>query len=338
MTETILLTGGAGYIGSHTYIALCEAGYVPVILDDFSNSHRTVIDRLSRIVGHPVLCEEVSVLESDRVAALIARHSAVAVVHFAAKKAVAESVEKPLDYFENNISGMVALLRAMADANVFRLVFSSSASVYGEAEILPIPETAPRQPSSPYGFTKAVGEQLIEQLERVDPRWRVGVLRYFNPAGAHRSGQIGEDPTIRPANLVPYMAKVALGELPELVVFGDDYATPDGTGVRDYIHVSDVAEGHVNSLRALLESEQSHLVNLGTGRGHSVMEVFRTYSAACGRDLSYRIAGRRPGDVAACYADVTRASEVLGFRAKRDLSEMCRSSWAWVRNQSRDSK
>ncbi len=334
MTETILLTGGAGYIGSHTYLALCEAGFTPVILDDFSNAHRSVIDRLARITGRPVLCEELSVLQADRVADVLARHRAVAVVHFAAKKAVGESVEKPLDYFENNISGLVALLRAMATAKVFNLVFSSSCSVYGEPKSLPVLETAPRQPSSPYGYTKMAGEQLLEQLGRVDPRWHFGVLRYFNPAGAHPSGRIGEDPATRPANLIPYMAKVALGEFPEVVVFGDDYATPDGTGVRDYIHVSDLAEGHVLSLGSLLETGRSHLVNLGTGRGHSVLEVIRAYSSVCGRDLPFRITGRRPGDVGATYADVTLAGEVLHFRAKRDLAEMCRSSWAWVQNHS----
>jgi UDP-glucose 4-epimerase len=221
----------------------------------------------------------------------------------------------------------------MAEARVFRLVFSSSAAVYGEPEALPIRETAPCRPSSPYGMTKLIGEQIVEQLGIADQRWRFGVLRYFNPAGAHPSGQIGEDPAARPANLVPFMDKVASGELPEVVVFGDDYPTPDGTGVRDYIHVSDLAEGHVLSLRSLLESGRSHLVNLGTGRGHSVLEVIRAYSAACGRDLPYRIAGRRPGDVAATYADVGLAGEVLGFRARRDLAEMCRSSWAWVQNQ-----
>lgn len=334
MTETILLTGGAGYIGSHTYLALCEAGFTPVILDDFSNAHRSVIDRLSRISGRPVLCEEMSVLEADGVADLLARHRAAAVVHFAAKKAVGESVERPLDYFENNISGLVALLRAMAAAKVFKLVFSSSCSVYGDPSALPVCETAPRQPSSPYGFTKVVGEQLLEQLGQVDPRWCFGILRYFNPTGAHPSGRIGEDPALRPTNLVPYMAKVASGEFPEVVVFGDDYPTPDGTGVRDYIHVSDLAEGHVLSLQNLLGTGRSHLVNLGTGRGHSVLEVIGAYSAVCGRDLPYRITGRRPGDVGATYADVTLAGEVLGFRAKRDLAEMCRSSWAWVQNHS----
>lgn len=335
MTETILLTGGAGYIGSHTYLALCEAGFTPVILDDFSNAHRSVIERLSRIAGRPVLCEELSVLAEDRVADLLARHRVAAVVHFAAKKAVGESVERPLDYFENNVSGLVSLLRAMAAANVFRLVFSSSCSVYGEASALPVRESSPRQPSSPYGFTKMVGEQLLEQLAGVDQRWRFGVLRYFNPTGAHPSGRIGEDPATRPTNLVPYTARVAIGDYPEIVVFGDDYATPDGTGVRDYIHVCDLAEGHVLSLGTLLETGRSHLVNLGTGRGHSVLEVIRAYSEVCGRDLPFRIAARRPGDVAATYADVTLAGEVLGFRARRDLADMCGSSWRWVQNHGR---
>ena len=335
MTEAVLLTGGAGYIGSHTYLALAEAGYEPVILDDFSNAHRSVIDRLAGIVGRPVPCVQLNVLDVQGVTRALIEHRVKAVVHFAAKKAVGESVEKPLDYLENNVCGLVALLRAMANAGVFHLVFSSSAAVYGEPDTLPIRETAECRPSSPYGFTKHAGEQLLDHLRRVDQRWRVGILRYFNPVGAHASGLIGEDPASRPANLVPYMAKVAVGELPEVVVFGDDYDTPDGTGVRDYIHVSDIAEGHVLSLNALLESGTSHLVNLGTGGGHSVLEVIEAYSAVCGRPLPYRIAARRPGDVAACYADVTCAGEVLGFRAKRDLAEMCRSSWTWIQNRSR---
>jgi UDP-glucose 4-epimerase len=335
VSDAILLTGGAGYIGSHTFLALAEAGYRPVVLDDFSNAHRTVIDRLAEAVRGPVPCEELNVLDVERVTRALSEHRIKAVVHFAAKKAIGESVEKPLDYFENNVCGLIALLRAMAAANVFTLVFSSSAAVYGEPDRLPIPETAECRPSSPYGFTKLAGEQVLDQLRQADPRWCFGILRYFNPVGAHPSGLIGEDPASRPANLVPYMAKVAIGELPEIVVFGDDYDTPDGTGVRDYIHVSDIADGHVLSLNRLLEAKSSHLVNLGTGRGHSVLEVIEAYSAVCGRDLPYRIAARRPGDVAACYADVTGAGELLGFRARRDLDEMCRSSWAWIQNRNR---
>ncbi len=333
MTDAVLLTGGAGYIGSHTYLALAEAGYRPVVLDDFSNARRTVIDRLAELARHPVPHEEVNVLDVAGVTRVLSHHRIRAVIHFAAKKSVGELVEKPLSYFQNNICGLVALLQAMADAEVFTLVFSSTAAVYGEPDRLPVPETAACRPSNPYGFTKMAGEQLLEHLRQSDPRWRVGILRYFNPVGAHASGLIGEDPASRPANLVPYVAKVATGQLPEIVVFGDDYDTPDGTGVRDYIHVSDIAEGHVLSLKALLEADLSHLVNLGTGRGYSVLEVLEAYSAVCGHALSYRIAGRRPGDVAACYADVTRAGELLGFRSRRDLAEMCRSSWAWVRNR-----
>lgn len=335
MTETVLLTGGAGYIGSHTCLALHEAGYRSVILDDFSNAHRSTIDRLSSIVRNPVICEELNVLDVDGVAGVLARHRVRAVIHFAARKAVAESVGKPLDYCENNIGGLMALLRAMSRAGVFRLVFSSSATVYGEPDALPIPETAPRRFSNPYGFTKLTCEQILEQLGSADPRWRIGILRYFNPVGAHSSGLIGEDPDITPNNLMPYVAKVALGELPEIAVFGGDYATPDGTGVRDYIHVSDLAEGHVLSLGALGQPGRGHTVNLGTGRGHSVLEVIAAYSAACGRDLPYRIAGRRPGDVASCYADTRLATDLLGFRASRDLAEMCGSSWAWVQTHRR---
>lgn len=329
----ILLTGGAGYIGSHTYLALRKAGYRVVILDDFSNSPRSTVERLSSIVGEPVLLEERSVLDADGVTDVLLRHRVEAVVHFAAKKAVGESVERPLDYFENNVGGLLALLRAMVRVGVFRLVFSSSATVYGEPDVLPIPETAPRRYSNPYGFTKLACEQILEQLAAADPRWHIGILRYFNPVGADASGLIGEDPDITPNNLMPYIAKVALGELPEIVVFGDDYDTPDGTGVRDYIHVSDLAEGHVRSLDALERSSSGHIVNLGTGRGYSVLEVIVAYSSACGRPLPYRIAGRRPGDVASCYADTRLAGELLGFRATRDLAEMCQSSWAWVRNR-----
>lgn len=332
MTETILLTGGAGYIGSHAYVALHEAGYRAVVLDDFSNANRSAIKRLSAIVQSPVICEELNVLDVAAVAEILSRHDIRAVMHFAARKAVAESVEKPLEYFENNIGGMMALLRAMTRVGVFRLVFSSSATVYGEPEVLPIPETAARRYSNPYGFTKLACEQILEQVAHADPRWCIGMLRYFNPVGAHSSGLIGEDPHITPNNLMPYIAKVALGELPEIVVYGNDYDTLDGTGVRDFIHVADLAEGHVLSLNALRDSRKGHVVNLGTGQGHSVLEVIAVYSSVCGRDLPYRIAGRRPGDVASCYAETQLARDLLGFRASRDLTEMCRSSWAWVQS------
>lgn len=330
MSDMILLTGGAGFIGSHTYTALIEAGYTPIILDDFSNAQRSVPERLQQITGQPMLFEEANILDADALARIFQKYPISAVVHFAARKAVAESVERPLDYFRTNITGLLTLMDAMQAAGIFTLVFSSSATVYGEPEILPIPETAALGYTNPYGHTKLVSEQILAQAAAADPRWTIGILRYFNPVGAHASGLIGEDPGARPNNLMPYVAKVAAGVLPEVQVFGNDYPTPDGTGVRDYIHVSDLAEGHVFSLRALLETNTGHLVNLGTGRGYSVLEMIEAYGRAAGQTLPYRVVGRRPGDVAACYADPTRATNLLGFQAQRGLDEMCVSSWRWV--------
>lgn len=330
MTETVLLTGGAGFIGSHTYIALIEAGYQVVILDNFVNSQPSVIDRLAQITGAPVVYERVDVLDQAALGDVFARHRPDAVVHFAALKSVSESVSRPLDYVRTNVTGLVMLLQVMQEADVFDLIFSSSATIYGQPEILPIPETAPRSYTNPYGYTKLAGEQILEQAAAADERWRFGILRYFNPAGAHDSGLIGEDPQETPNNLMPYIAKVAIGALPFLKVFGDDYPTSDGTGVRDFIHVMDLAEGHVRSLQALSRNGKGHVVNLGTGQGYSVMEMLAAYSRACGRDLPYEIRPRRSGDVAACYADPTLAADLLDFHAKRDLDLMCQSSWRWA--------
>ena len=327
---TILLTGGAGYIGSHTYVALVQAGHRPVILDDFSNAAEDVPDRLGRITGQPPEVWRGSVLDADLLARLFAARDIAAVIHFAARKAVEESVRMPLDYADTNLGGLMTLLKAMRSAGVFRLVYSSSATVYGTPDRLPIPEDAATGFTNPYGFTKLAGEQLLAQLAAADPRWAVGVLRYFNPAGAHASGLIGEDPRDVPNNLMPYIARVAAGDLPVLQVFGADYDTPDGTGVRDYVHVEDLAEGHVLSLAALLETGQGHLVNLGTGQGYSVLQMLEAYGRACGRAVPHVIAPRRAGDIAACYADPSRAAAVLGFRARRGLDEMCASSWHWV--------
>lgn len=332
---SILLTGGAGYIGSHTYVALTQAGHDVVIIDNFSNAGRGVPGRLAQITGAPVTCLEGSVLDAQFLDDVFAKHSFDAVVHFAALKAVGESVEKPLDYIETNGQGLITLLRAMEKASVFRLVFSSSATVYGIPDETPTPETAPRRAINPYGFTKIMGEEVLEQLATNDPRWAFGTLRYFNPAGAHSSGLIGEDPGDTPNNLMPYIARVATGDLPQLSVFGDDYDTPDGTGVRDYIHVEDLAQGHVLSLDALLRSSQSHLVNLGTGQGYSVLEMLSAYSAACGRDLPYKIAPRRSGDVPIYCAAPEKAKKLLGFEARRTLQDMCSSSWNWVAQRPR---
>ncbi|WGH78951.1 UDP-glucose 4-epimerase GalE [Jannaschia ovalis] len=327
----ILLTGGAGYIGSHTYVALVSAGYDVTILDDFSNSDPGVIDRLARLTGAEVDLVRGSVLDRGVLGRLFASRAFDGVVHFAALKAVGESVEKPLDYFETNIGGLIALMQAMKAAGVLRIVFSSTATVYGAATVFPIPETAPLSHTSPYGFTKLTCERILSQAAAADP-WQVGVLRYFNPVGAHPSGMIGEDPRGIPNNLMPYLAKVALGEMPELRVFGDDYDTPDGTCWRDYIHVVDLARAHVQSLDALMEG-RGHVLNIGTGTPTSVLEMHRAYSDVVGRDLPMRIVGRRAGDVARSYADPSRARAELGFEAEHGLEEMCRSSWNWVQAQ-----
>lgn len=335
MTETILLTGGAGYIGSHTYVALKAAGFDVVILDDFSNAAMDVPDRLEVITGAPVRLYNGSVLDTDLLTRIFAENSVDAVVHFAARKAVGESVAMPLAYFETNCSGLVGLLQVMETAGVHRLVFSSSATVYGVPDITPTPETAPHRHTNPYGLTKIMGELILEALAASDPKWAFGTLRYFNPAGAHGSTLIGEDPSDIPNNLMPYIAQVAMGQRPHLQVFGKDYPTPDGTGVRDYIHVEDLAEGHVLSLKSLLETGQSHLVNLGTGQGYSVLEMLAAYSAACGKDLPHQIVDRRPGDVPIYCATVDKARDVLGFEAQRDLAEMCTSSWNWIQARAR---
>ncbi|GKY86462.1 UDP-glucose 4-epimerase GalE [Sinisalibacter aestuarii] len=330
MAEKILLTGGAGYIGSHTYCELVAAGYEVVIFDNFSNSRPDVLERLEVITGAPVTCYTGDVLDRAALDRVFSENEIAAVIHFAALKAVGESAEKPLEYIQTNVSGLITMLDAMRAADVWRLVFSSSATVYGEAEMLPIPEDAPRGYTNTYGFTKLVCEQTLEQIAASDPRWAFGTLRYFNPAGAHDTGLIGEDPNDIPNNLMPYIAKVATGELEKLSVFGNDYDTPDGTGVRDYIHVVDLARGHVQSVRALIETGTSHTVNLGTGTGYSVLDMLHAYERACGHDLAYVIAPRRAGDVGSCYADPAKAAQVLGFQAERGLDDMCSTSWNWV--------
>lgn len=330
----ILLTGGAGYIGSHTYLALVDAGFEVVILDNFSNAKPDVPGRLQDIAGAEVHCIDGDVLDRSVLDRLFGDHKIDGVVHFAAKKAVGESVEKPLEYMHTNVGGLLTLLAAMDAAGVRRIVFSSSATVYGDTNVQPIPEDHARTYTSPYAYTKIAGEQILEQLP---DDWAVGILRYFNPVGAHKSAMIGEDPSDIPNNLVPYIAKVATGDLAELGVFGDDYDTPDGTGVRDYIHVEDLAEGHVLSLKSLLDTGESHTVNLGTGEGSSVLDVVRAYSEACGQDLPYAIKPRRDGDVAVLTARPEQAKAKLGFEATRTLADMCRSSWAWVSGQRRNS-
>jgi len=338
VTQRVLLTGGAGYIGSHTHVALVDAGFDVLVLDNFSNSARDVPSRLETVTGQAVHVIEGDVLDRSLLDRVFADHAIDAVIHFAASKSVGESMRKPLAYMQNNIVGLVTLMQAMDAADVRRLVFSSSATVYGSAADLPIRETAPLSYGNPYGHSKLVCEQIIEQTVASDPRWAVGVLRYFNPVGAHPSGLIGEDPAGLPDNLMPYVAKVAAGQLPVLSVFGDDYPTPDGTGVRDYIHVFDLAQGHVQSLTALERDGTGHVVNLGTGRGYSVLDLIATYARASNRDIPYKIAPRRDGDAASSYADPSLAKTVLGFEAQYDLFDMCRTSWVWMQNAAEQAK
>ena len=333
MAGRILLTGGAGYIGSHTFLALRAAGYDPVILDDFSNASSDVPDRLAHISGAPVAVLRADIRDESRLRQIFADHDFDAVIHFAAKKAVAESVAKPLLYFDTNIGGLLTLTTVMAEHGCKTIVFSSSATVYGEPDETPTPETAPRRAINPYGQTKIMSEEILESMVKADPDWTVGILRYFNPAGAHPSGLIGENPRDIPNNLMPYIAKVAIGELPEIQVFGSDYDTPDGTGVRDYIHVEDLAQAHLLSLQSLLQKRKSHLVNIGSGQGYSVLEMVKAYSRACGRDLPYRIVDRRAGDVPIYCAKTGKAEEILGFRSQYDLDAICASSWRWISGQ-----
>lgn len=326
----ILLTGATGYIASHTWLALQAAGYAVVGVDDFSNSSPEVLNRLATLSGQAPEFERADVCDAAAMDAVFQRHGPIAaVVHFAAFKAVGESTTMPLAYYRNNIGGLINVCETMRRHGCSRIVFSSSATVYGAPESLPLREDAPVSATNPYGQTKLMGETILRDLGAADPEWQTACLRYFNPVGAHESGLIGEDPRGIPNNLMPYVAQVAVGRRAELAVFGDDYDTVDGTGVRDYIHVSDLAEGHVAALRFLLNGREGITVNLGTGRGYSVLEVVRAYEAASGRTVPYRIAPRRPGDVAACYADPALAQRVLGWQARHDLRRMCEDSWRW---------
>ena len=326
---TVLLTGATGYIASHTWLALLADGWNVVGVDDFSNSSPEVLHRLRRLAGVEPEFERASVCDAAAMAALFARRRIDAVVHFAAHKAVGESVAKPLAYYANNVGGLTTVCQAMLAHGCRRLVFSSSATVYGDPPSLPIRENAPLSATNPYGRTKLIGEQLLHDVGVADAQWQTACLRYFNPVGAHASGLIGEDPRDVPNNLMPYVAQVAVGRRPRLQVFGNDYPTPDGTGVRDYIHVVDLAEGHVAALRRLVDAPGSFTVNLGTGRGHSVLELVRAYERASGRPIPFDVVARRPGDVAACWADPRLAAELLGWRARHDLDRMCADSWRW---------
>jgi UDP-glucose 4-epimerase len=325
----ILVTGGAGFIGSHTCIVLTKSGYSTVIIDNLSNSRPSVIDRLEQICGTRPNFAQGDIRDAEFLDRIFAEYHITAVIHFAGLKAVGESVEKPLKYYDNNVRGTLELLAAMRRANVKTLVFSSSATVYGDPASVPIRENFPRSPTNPYGRSKLIIEEILEDLQRAEPDWRIASLRYFNPAGAHESGLIGEDPQGIPNNLVPYLAQVAVGRLEKLNVFGGDYPTPDGTGVRDYIHVMDLAEGHVAAIDYLEQAGGLLTVNLGTGKGTTVLEMICAFARASGRSIPYQIVGRRPGDIAQCYADPQKANLILGWQAKRDIDKMCADAWRW---------
>lgn len=325
----VLVCGGAGYIGSHTVVELIERGHDAVVLDNFCNSAPPVMDRVAKITGRVVPCERTDVRDHDSVCDALERHRIEAVIHFAAFKAIGESWRRPLDYFDNNIGGTISLLRAMRAVAVPHLVFSSSAAVYGEPERNPIPESAPCRVISPYGRSKLVMEELIGDVCRAHGDFRAALLRYFNPVGAHSSGLIGEDPLGTPDNLMPYVCQVAMGLRSELSVYGDDYATRDGTGVRDYLHVQDLARAHVDALNYLKDADANLTVNLGTGQGHSVLELVHAFEQASGRPVPYRVVARRPGDSAEMVADASLAGRLLGWKAEYDLERMCADAWRW---------
>jgi UDP-glucose 4-epimerase len=325
----VLLTGATGYIGSHTWLALAAAGVDVVGVDNFVNSSPRVLERLRTLLGTTPVFEQADVCDAAAMHAVVQRHRIDAAIHFAALKAVGESMQQPLAYYQNNLGGLLETCAALSEVDAKRVVFSSSATVYGQPEVLPIKEDAPLFATNPYGQTKLMAEQILSDMRRADGDWRVASLRYFNPVGAHESGTLGEDPRGVPNNLMPYVAQVAVGRRPHLQIFGNDYATPDGTGVRDYIHVMDLAEGHVAAVQRLLDSDGSMTLNLGTGTGASVLDLVKAYEQASGRSIPYVFAPRRPGDVAACYADPSRARTTLGWTARRDLQQMCVDSWHW---------
>lgn len=332
---TILVTGGAGYIGSHTAVELLDHGYDVVIVDNLVNSKAESVRRVAQITGKTPAFHQVDVCDEAALGKVFDAHPITGAIHFAALKAVGESVAKPLEYYRNNIGGLLTVLKVMRERNVKQFVFSSSATVYGVPERSPIDESFPLSATNPYGQSKLIAEQVLRDLELSDPSWRIATLRYFNPVGAHASGLIGEDPAGIPNNLMPYVAQVAVGKLDRLRVFGSDYPTPDGTGVRDYIHVVDLAQGHIAALDALVKRDASFVVNLGTGQGYSVLEVVRAFEKASGRPVPYELVARRPGDVAECYANPQAAADIIGWRAKYGLDEMCVDHWRWQENNPR---
>ncbi len=327
---TILVTGGAGYIGSHTCVELLENGYDVVIADNLCNSNIKCISRIEQITGKKPVFYETDIRDEKAMSEIFAKHPIEAVIHFAGLKAVGESVAKPLEYYENNISGTLALCRVMRQAGCKNIIFSSSATVYGDPDTVPITEQCPKGIcTNPYGWTKWMLEQILTDLHKADNEWNVILLRYFNPIGAHKSGLIGEDPKGIPNNLLPYVAQVAIGKLECLGVFGNDYDTPDGTGVRDYIHVVDLADGHVRAIKKFADNPGVKVYNLGTGNGYSVLEVVAAFEKACGHSINYKIKERRPGDIACCFCDPSLAAQELGWQARYGIDDMCADSWHW---------
>ena len=327
---TILITGGAGYIGSHTALELLNEGYDVVVFDNLSNSSRESLRRVEELTGKQIRFYEGDVQDEKALTDMFKEQRIDAVIHCAALKAVGESVQKPLEYYQNNISGTLTLLKVMREVGVKNIVFSSSATVYGSPEEMPITEACPKgQCTNPYGWTKSMMEQIMSDVQKADPSWNVILLRYFNPVGAHKSGRIGEDPKGIPNNLMPYISQVAVGKLEKLGVFGNDYDTPDGTGVRDYIHVVDLAIGHVKAINYIFTDPGLDVINLGTGQGYSVLDMVQAFSRACGKEIPYEIKPRREGDIAMCYADPSKAARVLGWKAERGLDEMCEDTWRW---------
>ena len=327
---SILVTGGAGFIGSHTVVELQNAGYDVVVLDNLSNSSEKSLERVSDITGKPVTFYKADILDREALEEIFAKEDITACIHFAGLKAVGESVAKPWEYYENNIAGTLTLVDVMRKHNCKNIIFSSSATVYGDPAFVPITEECPKGVcTNPYGWTKSMLEQILSDMQKADPEWNVIILRYFNPIGAHKSGNIGENPNGIPNNLMPYITQVAVGKRPELGVFGDDYDTHDGTGVRDYIHVVDLAIGHVKAYEKILANPGLGIYNLGTGTGYSVLDVVKNFEAATGVKIPYSIKDRRPGDIAACYADAAKAKEELGWEAQFGIKEMCEDSWRW---------
>ena len=325
----ILVTGGAGYIGSHTCVELIGGGYDLVVVDNFSNSSKASLDRVAEITGIEIRLYEADMLDRDALRKIFSENQIEAVIHFAALKAVGESVEMPLAYYGNNVSGTITLLEAMKEYGVKNFVFSSSATVYGDPISVPITENFPISPTNPYGWTKAMIEQILMDVQVANPEWNVILLRYFNPVGAHPSGLIGESPNGIPNNLMPYISQVAVGKLAELQVFGSDYETPDGTGIRDYIHVVDLARGHLAALEKIKEQPGLEIYNLGTGRGYSVLEMTRAFEESTGQKVPYKQVDRRAGDIAECYADASKAKRDLGWVAELSLERMCEDTWRW---------